>query len=79
MLQVNTIRENTTQVLQGLAKRGLKSAQQLVDDVLQLDQSRKETQKKSWRPEGKIQCRIEEDWWYDEERPTKPKQPHCAQ
>jgi seryl-tRNA synthetase len=47
MLQVNTIRENTAQVLHGLAKRGLKSAQQLVDDVLQLDQSRKETQKKA--------------------------------
>jgi seryl-tRNA synthetase len=47
MLQVNTIRENTAQVLQGLAKRGLKGAQQLVGDVLQLDQSRKETQKKA--------------------------------
>jgi seryl-tRNA synthetase len=47
MLQVSTIRENTAQVLQGLAKRGLKSAQQLIDDVLQLDQSRKETQKKA--------------------------------
>jgi seryl-tRNA synthetase len=46
MLQVNTIRENTAQVLKGLAKRGLKGAQQLVDDVLQLDQNRKETQKK---------------------------------
>lgn len=47
MLQLNTLRENTAQVLEGLNKRGLKQAQQLVDDVLQLDQSRKETQKKA--------------------------------
>ena len=47
MLQVNTIRENTAQVLLGLAKRGLKNAQQLIDEVQQLDQNRKETQKKA--------------------------------
>jgi seryl-tRNA synthetase len=47
MLQVNTIRENTAQVLQGLNKRGLKNAAQLVDEVVQLDQNRKDTQKKA--------------------------------
>jgi seryl-tRNA synthetase len=47
MLQVNTIRENTAQVLQGLNKRGLKNAAQLVEEVVQLDQNRKDTQKKA--------------------------------
>jgi seryl-tRNA synthetase len=47
MLQVNTIRDNTAQVLQGLNKRGLKNATQLVEEVVQLDQNRKDTQKKA--------------------------------
>lgn len=47
MLQVNTIRENTAQVLQGLNKRGLKNAAQMVEEVVQLDQNRKDTQKKA--------------------------------
>jgi seryl-tRNA synthetase len=47
MLQVNTIRENTAHVLNGLNKRGLKNAAQLVEEVVQLDQNRKDTQKKA--------------------------------
>jgi len=46
MLQVNVIRENTGKVLEGLNKRGLKNAVQLIEEVLGVDQKRKDTQKK---------------------------------
>ena len=46
MLQLSVIRENTEQVLEGLTKRGLKNAEQLVNAVLEIDLQRKQTQKK---------------------------------
>ena len=46
MLQLNFIRENTEKVLTGLNKRGLKNAVRLIEDVLEIDQNRKSTQKK---------------------------------
>lgn len=45
MLQLQVIRENKDQVLEGLGKRGLKNAIQLVDSVIEIDTKRKETQK----------------------------------
>ena len=46
MLQLQVVRENKDQVLEGLGKRGLKNAVQLVNLVIELDTKRKETQKK---------------------------------
>lgn len=45
MLTLHAIRENTQLVLTGLAKRNLKSAPALVEEVLSIDNKRKETQK----------------------------------
>ena len=45
MLQLNAIRENTEKILEGLGKRGLKNAAQLIESVLEIDQKRKGTQK----------------------------------
>lgn len=47
MLQVNVIREGQEKVLDGLNKRGLKNAEELVQQVLTLDQQRKDTQRKA--------------------------------
>jgi seryl-tRNA synthetase len=46
MLQLSVVREDKEKVLIGLNKRGLKNAMQLIDDVLDVDQKRKETQKR---------------------------------
>ena len=46
MLQVNVLRENRDQVLQGLAKRGLRNAEDLVTAVISTDDQRKDTQRK---------------------------------
>lgn len=47
MLQVNVIREGLDKVMEGLHKRGLKNAEELVQQVLTLDQQRKDTQRKA--------------------------------
>jgi len=47
MLQLNAIREGREKVLEGLNKRGLKNAGELVQAVLTLDQQRKDTQRKA--------------------------------
>jgi seryl-tRNA synthetase len=46
MLQVNVIREQKEKIIEGLRKRGLHSIESTVDQVLVLDQQRKETQRK---------------------------------
>ncbi len=46
MLQVNTIRENKERVIEGLAKRGIKNVEELLQIVLEADQHRKDTQRK---------------------------------
>ncbi len=46
MLQIHVVRENTAKVLEGLTKRGIKNAGQLIEEVLGIDQQRKDTQKK---------------------------------
>jgi len=46
MLQVNVIREQREKVIEGLRKRGLQSIDKTIDQVLALDQQRKETQRK---------------------------------
>ncbi len=46
MLQVNVIREQREKVIEGLRKRGLNSIDTTIDQVLALDQQRKETQRK---------------------------------
>ncbi len=45
MLQISFIRENKEQVLAGLKKKNFKQAEELVEQILQLDQQRRETQK----------------------------------
>lgn len=45
MLQINFIRENTVKVLEGLQKRSLKSAQDLVNQAIAFDKTRREKQK----------------------------------
>lgn len=45
MLQINFIRENTEKVLEGLGKRNLKSAGDLVNQALAFDKTRREKQK----------------------------------
>ena len=45
MLQVAHIREQTEQVLKGLRKRNVKEAEILINEVLEKDQQRKDTQK----------------------------------
>ena len=44
MLQVNYIRQNKQQVLEGLAKRNLEKAPQMIERVIELDDLRKATQ-----------------------------------
>lgn len=44
MLQVHILREQRERVLSGLAKRGLRNAETLVDNVIRLDDERKEAQ-----------------------------------
>lgn len=46
MLQVNVIREQKEKIIEGLRKRGLHSIDSTIDQVLVLDQQRKETQRK---------------------------------
>ena len=46
MLQVNTIRENKEKIIEGLKKRGIKNVEELLQAVLDVDQQRKDTQKK---------------------------------
>jgi seryl-tRNA synthetase len=45
MLQISLIRENKDLVLAGLKKRNFKQAEELVDQILYLDQQRRDTQK----------------------------------
>jgi seryl-tRNA synthetase len=47
MLQLQVVRENTDQILEGLNKRGLKNAARLIEEVLEIDQKRKDTQKRA--------------------------------
>ena len=44
MLQINYIRENKAVVLEGLKKKYFADAEQKVDEILQIDQTRRETQ-----------------------------------
>ena len=46
MLQVNTIRENKEKIIEGLQKRGIKNVEELLQAILDVDQQRKDTQKK---------------------------------
>lgn len=47
MLQVSVMREQRNEVIEGLGKRGLKDATELVDKAITLDQLRKDTQRKA--------------------------------
>lgn len=47
MLQVATIREQKEKMIAGLHKRGLKNAEELIEQALTLDLNRKETQKQA--------------------------------
>jgi seryl-tRNA synthetase len=44
MLQVNVIKENKQQTVLGLTKKHLKNAENLIDEVIKIDDKRKETQ-----------------------------------
>src|SRR5687767_1725149 len=44
MLQVSTIRENRDKVINGLKKRRLKGIEETLDNILSLDQKRRQTQ-----------------------------------
>ncbi len=44
MLQINVIREQTEKVIEGLKKRYLKDAEELVSQVIEIDKQRRETQ-----------------------------------
>lgn len=44
MLQVSAIREEKEKVIQGLKKRGLRNVEQSVDEILELDKKRRQTQ-----------------------------------
>lgn len=46
MLHVNVIRENKIKVIEGLKKRGVKDVEELLQAILDVDQQRKDTQKK---------------------------------
>ena len=46
MLQVSTIRESKEKVIEGLKKRGIKNVEELLQTLLNIDQLRKDTQKK---------------------------------
>ena len=45
MLQISLIRENKELVLAGLNKKNFKQAEEHIEQILQLDQKRRETQK----------------------------------
>src|SRR5262245_3061970 len=47
MLQIAAIRENEERILAGLKKKNFADAEQLVSQVLEIDQQRKDTQKKA--------------------------------
>jgi len=47
MLQINTVREERDKIIEGLAKRNLKNAAELVDKVISLDKKRRELQQKN--------------------------------
>lgn len=47
MLQVSVLREQRDSIIEGLGKRGLKDAAAVIDQAINLDQLRKDTQKKS--------------------------------
>ncbi len=47
MLQINVIRENMEKVLAGLKKRNFKDAENLINEVVETDKLRKDTQKKA--------------------------------
>ena len=47
MLQINTVREERDKIIEGLAKRNLKNAAELVDQVISLDKKRRELQQKN--------------------------------
>ena len=57
MLLVQTLREETTRVLEGLAKRNLAHAETLVADAIALDKQRRETQK--WVDELKAKSNVD--------------------
>lgn len=44
MLQINVIREQTSKVLEGLKKRNLRDAEELVQKVIETDKTRRDTQ-----------------------------------
>ena len=44
MLQVAFIRENKDLVLEGLAKRNFKNAEEIIDQVISTDENRRSTQ-----------------------------------
>ncbi|HEY5823713.1 MAG TPA: serine--tRNA ligase, partial [Cyclobacteriaceae bacterium] len=44
MLQINVIREQTEKVIEGLKKRYLKDAEELISNVIEIDKQRRETQ-----------------------------------
>lgn len=46
MLQVHVIRENKEKIIEGLKKRGIKNVEELLLTVLEVDQQRKDTQKR---------------------------------
>lgn len=46
MLHVNVIRENKVKIIEGLKKRGVKDVEELLQAILDLDQQRKDAQKK---------------------------------
>jgi seryl-tRNA synthetase len=46
MLQLNAIREQKERIIEGLRKRGLHSIDKTIEEVLAIDQQRKDTQKK---------------------------------
>jgi seryl-tRNA synthetase len=53
MLQVSVIREQRDKIIEGLAKRGLKDAAELIDQAIALDQLRRDTQKQADDLKGK--------------------------
>lgn len=53
MLQVSVIREQRDKIIEGLAKRGLKDAAELIDQAIALDQLRRDTQKQTDDLKGK--------------------------
>ena len=44
MLQISQLKENKERIIRGLEKKKFKEATQIIDHILSLDQSRKDTQ-----------------------------------